>query len=339
MFAVLFVVLVVVYELGILAALLVLAVRAGGSPLGPYITAVMHPPSRRNGIPWLVRSFGKALAWPLVLYNWDREGRPPSPVLFGGAAAERLGMASDSAQGMATKWTAPAVTGPRTSPPTRPASSRPASPQRDPRDAVLRELAIMREEIRRNDIEDTGLMNRPRYNKAVSKLTAMGAAAVPTLLEYLDHLSDDDHDSPDHWAAVFIVEVLGKIGDPSSVPRLQALLAQPYGPVGLALGQMKDPAGVQALLDALHDEDDFVRKQAAAGLGVSSVLPGKVAGALVQGLSDSSANVREAAACSLGSVGHPHPKILDALRAVARDDQVEWVRQMAERSLRQLISA
>ena len=295
----------------------------------------MHPASRRNGIPWLVRSFAKALVWPLVLYNWNEAGRPPSPVLFGEAAAEKLGMDPASAQAFATKWTAPAATGARASQRARPVSTHSTPPQRDPRDAVLRQLAIMREEIRRNDIEDSGLVNRPRYNKAFSTLVTMGSPAVPTLLEVLDDLGDEDPSSPDHWVAVYAVDIIGKIGDPCAVPRLQALLGQPYGEVARALGRMKEP-GVQALLDALTDEDDFVRKQGASGLGASTVLPGKVAGALVNCLRDPSANVRGAAAFSLGELGNAHPQILDALRTVAREDRVEWVRRMAEKSLAEL---
>ena len=93
---------------------------------------------------------------------------------------------------------------------------------------------------------------------------------------------------------------------------------------------------MQALLDALTDEDDFVRKQGASGLGASTVLPGKVAGALVNSLRDPSANVREAAAFSLGRLENAHPKVLDALRTVASEDRVEWVRRVAEKSLAQL---
>jgi len=49
-----------------------------------------------------------------------------------------------------------------------------------------------------------------------------------------------------------------------------------------------------------------------------------------------SPNVREAAACSIGNLGNPHPKPIEALRYVAAKDQVEWARQMAERSAAQL---
>ena len=118
-----------VYEIGVLVALGVFAVRAGGSVLGTYITAVMHPPSRRNGIPWVLKAVGKAFAWPYVLWDWDQRGRPPSPVLYGEAAAERLGI--DSGPGFLTKWTAPPGSRPERRPRTPPAAGRtPPPPER-----------------------------------------------------------------------------------------------------------------------------------------------------------------------------------------------------------------
>lgn len=99
------------YMLGGVVSVFVFPVRcgAGGSPplgLGAYLTAVMHPPSRRNGLPWIGRSFVKMYVWPIVLIKWWNEGRPPSPILFGEAAAKKLGMDPSSSEGFATMWTA-----------------------------------------------------------------------------------------------------------------------------------------------------------------------------------------------------------------------------------------
>ena len=104
--------LVVAYEIGaIVSFLLVFPARVGFSPNpSVYLSAWQHVPSRRNGIPWAFGSFLKAAGWPVLLAIWIRGGRPPSSVLFGAAAAERLGRdASEldySARGFATKWTA-----------------------------------------------------------------------------------------------------------------------------------------------------------------------------------------------------------------------------------------
>lgn len=94
------------YYVGQLIAIFVFPLRIGGSPIGAYITAVMHPPSRRNGIPWLIKTLAKTIGWPIVFGLWIRDGRPPSPILFGDAAAEKLGFDPSLSQGFATKWTA-----------------------------------------------------------------------------------------------------------------------------------------------------------------------------------------------------------------------------------------
>lgn len=101
-------VLLVSYYVGMLAAAIAYAYRAGGT-VGAYVTAVMHPPSRRNGIPWLLKTWVKICLWPLILYQWLQDGKPPSPVLYGELAAERLGINPDHAMGFATKWTSSAT--------------------------------------------------------------------------------------------------------------------------------------------------------------------------------------------------------------------------------------
>ena len=100
-----------IYYLGVFIALFVFPARVNGggfaSPL-VYLMAWQHPPSRRNGIPWVIKTIGKAFVWPAVFGLWQYEGRPPSPVLFGGAAADKLGLPEPGYEtnGFATKWTA-----------------------------------------------------------------------------------------------------------------------------------------------------------------------------------------------------------------------------------------
>lgn len=104
---------VVVYEIGaIVSFLFVFPARVGFSPNpAVYVSAWMHVPSRRNGLPWAFIGLLKAAVWPILLALWIRDGRPPSPLLFGAAAAERLGKdASDleyGSRGFASKWKAP----------------------------------------------------------------------------------------------------------------------------------------------------------------------------------------------------------------------------------------
>lgn len=97
-----------VYFGGMVVAFFVYPRRIGGGRYA-YATAVMHPPSRRNGIPWLAKTIVKLVAWPIVLAIWLSEGRPASKELYGPAAGERLGIPESHVTGargaFATKWT------------------------------------------------------------------------------------------------------------------------------------------------------------------------------------------------------------------------------------------
>jgi hypothetical protein len=99
------VVIFVVWFVGAILSMLIFAWRVGCNRF-IYMVAFLHRPSRRNGIPWAFKSLAKAYAWPLVLIIWLLSGRPGSPVLFAEAAAEKLGLPTESTMGMATKWTA-----------------------------------------------------------------------------------------------------------------------------------------------------------------------------------------------------------------------------------------
>lgn len=329
----------VVYVVGGVASLFVFPARcgAGGSPplgLGAYMTAIMHPASRRNGIPWLVKSFVKMIGWPIVFYKWWSEGKPPSPVLFGEAAAEKLGIDPADSHAFATMWTAP-ITPSAARAPTSGVARLPTQPSRDPSSAVMRQVAILSDEIRANDIDERGLVNRPRYNKAMSTLTTMGGTAVPALLDILD-MPRGEMGSLEDGVAESVVEVLGKIGDSRSVPALAALLAEPVASAPFALARMKDPAGVEALLDALEDPRSHVRSSAALGLAQSRTRHDVVLPALVRCLQDPSPTVRARVAVALESIGNPHPRVIAALRALATTETVEWVQQTAVRSLERL---
>lgn len=99
-----------VYAYGIAVALYVYLCRAAGRLITPvaFASIFLHVPSRRNGIPWLVKAIVKAVGWPAVLGIWLANGRPPSPVLVGPAAATRLGIDPDGlgylTNGFATMW-------------------------------------------------------------------------------------------------------------------------------------------------------------------------------------------------------------------------------------------
>jgi hypothetical protein len=94
-----------VWLLGIVVAMFVMPRRVGLNRFA-WAVAFAHPPSRRNGIPWAILSYLKALVWPIVLGYWLVQDRPPSRVLFGAEAAEILYGDPDRAMpGFVTKWT------------------------------------------------------------------------------------------------------------------------------------------------------------------------------------------------------------------------------------------
>jgi hypothetical protein len=97
------------YYIGIPVSAYVYAARCGTS-WDAYIVAFVHVPSRRNGIPWVIKTLGKIAVWPVVFVRWLRAGQPVTAELYGPTAAERLGRDPDTlnyaTNGFATKWTA-----------------------------------------------------------------------------------------------------------------------------------------------------------------------------------------------------------------------------------------
>jgi len=102
----LLVVILVPYYVGGLVSVFVYPWRAGLNIMA-YVGAFAHEPSRRNGIPWVIKTFVKMSAWPIVFGVWLRDGRPPSRVVFGPDAAERFGRPGDYLPGFQTKWKDP----------------------------------------------------------------------------------------------------------------------------------------------------------------------------------------------------------------------------------------
>ena len=102
----------IIWFVGLWVSLAVFARRVGLRLFGDSLLASVfaHAPSRRNGIPWLFVAIGKAVVWPVVIVFWLVNDRPASTVLYGQAAADRLGFGDRELQyherGFASKWTA-----------------------------------------------------------------------------------------------------------------------------------------------------------------------------------------------------------------------------------------
>ncbi len=172
-------------------------------------------------------------------------------------------------------------------------------------------------------------------NAAVDVLVRLGRMAVPTLVQ---ELFCDDHD-----VRKFVLDILGAIGDVTTVPVLLKALKDPDANVRAAaaenLGKIGSDAALSGLLDALSDPDisfRFTILEALARIGapvpVARMLPfleerllrqalfecfGDLGGCealpvLVDGLTDSMPNVRRAALLALERFGRRFPQELAA---------------------------
>ncbi len=121
---------------------------------------------------------------------------------------------------------------------------------------------------------------------------------------------------------------LGKIKDPQAVPALIKALQDPKGYVrrraASALGEIKDPRAVEPLIHALPDPESYVRRKAAAALGKFN--DSRAVEPLVKALRDKESEVRAEAVRSLGKINDPRAveKLIPALQ-----DEKEEVRRTA----------
>jgi HEAT repeat protein len=160
---------------------------------------------------------------------------------------------------------------------------------------------------------------------AARALVKLGPSAVAGLAEALKNENER--------VRTEAVRVLGEIG-PQAEPAIPSLTRMLKGEdasasleAGLALSRI-GPSGIRVLIEALSDQRDFVRRNAAHGLGkpdhATAAIP-----ALIEALKDSDSSVREAAAQALGSIGQP--AILSLNDALKDEDKV--VRDGALRAL------
>ncbi len=168
-------------------------------------------------------------------------------------------------------------------------------------------------------------------NAAVEILTGMGKEAVPMLL--------DQSRCPDHDVRKFIIDILGDIAAPESLPTLIRGLEDDDGNVRAAaaenLGKLKTAEAVPALLKAMQHPDLLLQftiletlSRIAAPVPLTLLLPykdekllrkalvdclGKAGDAsaineLVASLTDPMRNVREAAILALVEISSRHPE-------------------------------
>lgn len=182
-------------------------------------------------------------------------------------------------------------------------------------------------------------------NTAVEILVSLGRRAVPFLLE---ELGCSDHD-----VRKFVLDILGEIGDPEAVAHLVRSLSDPDGNVRAAaaenLGKIGSVEAVPALLESLADSDLLFRFTVLESLGqIGAEVPvekllafrdekllrkalfdclGHIGAAeaipvLIEGLTDSMRNVREAAAISLERIIRQRPREVEPLLAATEGGPV-----------------
>ncbi|MCC6466518.1 MAG: HEAT repeat domain-containing protein [Planctomycetes bacterium] len=167
--------------------------------------------------------------------------------------------------------------------------------------------------------------------------TAFDGARQDSLVPIRDRFLSD----PDIRVQMTAVTALGDIGDPIAVPDLTMVgLAHPEPEIraasAIALGKIADPGRcIPALMDAAADENAGVRREAVDALSRHyGSNPEQVYAALVTGLADFDAQVREASALALARVREARA-VEPLLQATG--DRTAIVRQAAVESLGLLI--
>ena len=146
-------------------------------------------------------------------------------------------------------------------------------------------------------------------------LQSAGAPAIPALVGMLN-------DADTSWPAL---QCLARIGRPALTPLSQAVANSNvnvrFHAVNLlgGLGRDDPPAVVPALLRALKDDNDNVRRAAAFALGNLAQAPAPVVTALLETLTDSSPLVRSTGIQALGNFGAAAksavPALVDAVKS------------------------
>lgn len=158
-------------------------------------------------------------------------------------------------------------------------------------------------------IAKLGSREQQEREEAIEGLTAMGAAAVPAVLDQLRR--------GEPRTRVAAAVVLSRLRPPQAVAALIERLADAEetvrDAVQEALEEIGEPA-VLALIARLDDPDELIRVGAAETLGRIKDL--RAVGPLLQCLNSEGLATRQAAADALGELGHPSavPALINLLK-------------------------
>ena len=188
-------------------------------------------------------------------------------------------------------------------------------------------------------LKDPQVQVRVEAVTALGSMAGDGARTVPLLVSALD----DPNEHVRRTATLGLARLAPTTRE-AIVPLVQALehgdpLVQDNAVWGL---QAAGPVAFPILIDTLASPHTRVRVAALEVLqtifalrGGGGVSPADIQ-AFVQTLNDRSADVRAAAARSLGTLGAPAQPALARLRAMATDDDVDYVRDAATDALRRI---
>jgi HEAT repeat protein len=179
------------------------------------------------------------------------------------------------------------------------------------------------------EIQGRGIEGDPIADLAeIRRLGREGAAAA-----LLDQLEGEQ----DRLARGAILAAMGVTQRPEVVPTVSGVLADPSehfntrAQAANALGKLRAPEGVEALLGALTDERLELRMMSAEALG--RIGDARAVAPLIKATRDIEGGVRADAAEALGAFGGP--EVLDALLTCLVDRKV-LVRQCAALALQQI---
>lgn len=205
--------------------------------------------------------------------------------------------------------------------------------RRNPHSQVQKALSIMGAEMKANDKDGRGLMNRPRYVTAQQTIRKLGQEATQPLLRSLERLRMAEDGSPAKWLANDVIELLGDTRDESAVPKIAPLLSGIWPSLPRALA--KTEAGTQILLEAARSPNSHLRAQAME-VWASRYRPAEIVEVLVAGLRDTHQYVRHEAVSSIMAREQAEQPIINALLDVRSSDPVEKLRDRADSALRKV---
>jgi len=168
--------------------------------------------------------------------------------------------------------------------------------------------------------------------RAIASLAALGAGAAPAAFPLADLLADAE-DNLRRAASAALVK-LGPTAVPSLLPALRDPRAHVRERAARTLGQLAGPQSIQALTEALQDNDPTIRLAAAEGLLKQGASPAPVATTLIALLEQQDHDIRRGTLRLLGQAGPDAAGAVPALcRLLRGKDRIASARVILEENI------